>query len=135
MSVRHNMFNMIYGPLLANGIHVNQKVQNDLPPIPVTTHDSWKWTLDCYTLEYLLTVILYKLGLLSETRSPDLIQLYMMLTVLLADVILPVIMHCGAYILLHDIILICSCKELLNSHCMLQAALIQTSPTSLGSQP
>lgn len=52
----------------------------------------------------------------------------MTLTVLLADVIILVMMYCGDHNLAHDLILICSCKALLNSRLRLQVAPIQICP-------
>lgn len=52
----------------------------------------------------------------------------MTLTVLLADVIILVMMYCGDHNLVYDLILICSCKALLNSRFRPQVASIQICP-------
>lgn len=51
-----------------------------------------------------------------------------MLTVLLADVIIAVMMYCGDQNVAYDLILICSCKALLDSGFRLQVASIQICP-------
>lgn len=52
----------------------------------------------------------------------------MTLTVLVADVIILVMVYCGDHNLAYDLILICSCKALLDSRFRLQVASIQICP-------
>lgn len=55
----------------------------------------------------------------------------MMLTVLLADVIILVMMNCGHHNLAYDLILICSCKALLDSRFRLQSGLNSNTSSAL----